>query len=194
MTLNVQFLTLGTMILCGAGLGLLFDIYRVLSREFRFPRWLTPPLDLLFWLAGTLAVFRVLFASNGGEVRPYVFLGIILGIAAYFAIFSNPSIQLLRTVIIWIKRFVRFMIRLGELLIVAPIIGMYQGLVVILGFLLAFSIFLGKLVLQLLHPLWKMLCWIFRAFGQAVWRWSRARDWLLPVLQRISRWIPRMKK
>lgn len=194
MTLNVQFLTLGTMILSGAGLGMLFDIYRVLSREFYFPRWLTPPLDLLYWLAGTLAVFRVLYASNGGEVRLYVLLGLLLGISMHFALFSNTLIAMLRTAVHWFKWFVRLLIRLGDMLIVRPLIAMYRGIIVFLGFLLALSIFLGKLVLQLLHPLWKMLLWISRALGRALLRWTQAERWLTPVLRRISRWIPRMKK
>ncbi|MCI3923259.1 spore cortex biosynthesis protein YabQ [Paenibacillus sp. TRM 82003] len=194
MTLSVQFLTLISMIASGAALGLLFDAYRVVSGEFRFPRWSIPPLDLLYWGVGTFVVFRVLFLSNGGEVRLYVFLALGIGICFYFGLLSNGFVRAIRWSIERIKAFVRFLIRLGNVLVVRPLIGLYRVLLVFLGFLAALSIFLGKVMIQLLYPLWKIAVWILRPLGSRLYALIRGDRWLRPVANRISQWTTRWIK
>ncbi|WP_309122871.1 spore cortex biosynthesis protein YabQ [Paenibacillus sp.] len=198
MTLSAQFLTMAAMMLSGAALGLLFDGYRVLSGELRFPRWIIPPLDILYWAVGTVAVFRVLFLSNGGEVRIYVFLALMIGVSFYFALLSDVFVNVIRWSIGRIKALIRMLIRLGDLLVVRPLIALYRLAIVILGFLAALSIFLGKLVLQLLYPLWKITLWIGRPLGRRVSRLVRAEAWLTPsarfvadVLRRTGLWRKR---
>jgi spore cortex biosynthesis protein YabQ len=192
-SLNVQFLTLAAMALSGAGLGLLFDTYRVLSGEFRFPRWLIPPLDLLYWFAGTLAVFRVLYISNGGELRLYVLLALMIGVSFYFGRMSPAVIRTIRFFIEVCRRVVRFMLRLGNLLIIKPAIGLYRVTIVFFGFLAALSIFLFKLVLQLAYPLWKLLSWMLRPLIAKLGTLIRAERWLIPAGQVLLRWIAKVK-
>lgn len=189
---------MAAMMLSGASLGLLFDGYRVLSGELRFPRWIIPPLDILYWAVGMIAVFRVLFLSNGGEVRIYVFLALMIGVSFYFALLSDVFVKAIRWSVGRIKALIRTLIRLGDLLIVRPLIALYRLVIVILGFLAALSIFLGKLVLQLLYPLWKIALWIGRPLGRRVYRLVRAEAWLKPsvrfvadVLRRTGLWRKR---
>ncbi len=73
MSLQVQFVTIGMMFLSGHGLGVMYDMYRVLSRQFRAPKWIIPFLDVVYWVVATLLVFLALFYSNQGEVRMFVF-------------------------------------------------------------------------------------------------------------------------
>jgi spore cortex biosynthesis protein YabQ len=193
-SLNVQFLTLAAMALSGAALGLLFDAYRVLSGEFRFPRWLIPPLDLLFWFAGTLAVFRVLYESNGGELRLYVLLALMIGLSFYFGLMSPGVIRVIRFVIKVCRQIVLFFRRLFHLLVIKPLIGLYRVAIVFLGFLAALSIFLSRLVIQLAYPLWKLLSWIFRPLVSKLGKLIRAERWLFPAGQVISRGIAKVKK
>ena len=47
----------------------------VLSGQLRFPRWSMHTLDLLYWVASALFVFRMLYAGNHGQLRFYVFWG-----------------------------------------------------------------------------------------------------------------------
>ncbi len=61
------------MLLSGIGMGVAFDSYRVVSNRLHIGRLWIPILDLLYWLAATLIVFRVLMANNDGEVRIYIF-------------------------------------------------------------------------------------------------------------------------
>jgi spore cortex biosynthesis protein YabQ len=192
-SLNVQFVTLASMALSGAGLGLLFDTYRVLSGEFRFPRWLIPPLDLLYWFASTLAVFRALYASNGGEVRLYVFIAILIGVSFYFGLLSTAVIRTIRLIIEAFRRTIRFLLHLGNILLIKPLIGIYKIAIVFLGFLAAISIFLCKLVLQLTYPMWKLLLWIFKPLFLALGKLIRAERWLEPIGQAVSRWFAKVK-
>lgn len=160
MTLHTQFVTMGMMLLGGLSLGGLFDLYRVLASQLKAPRYAYYLLDLVFWLIGTLLVFKLLYASNLGEVRMFIFLGILVGIAAYFLMFSRTVIQC----ILWMIRFVKALIRIGirtvEIFVITPILWMYKVVILFLGFLLAIAIFLYKIMLQLLYPVWKLIVWL----------------------------------
>lgn len=181
------------MALSGAGLGLLFDTYRVVSGEFRFPRWLIPPLDLLYWLAGTVVVFRILFESNGGEVRLYVFLAILIGVSFYFGLLSGYVVRTIRNLIETCRKIIRFLLRLGNILFIKPFVWLYGASIVFLGFLAAFSIFLFKLVIQLAYPFWRFLMWIGKPLLAAFGRLIRAERWLYPAVRSIARWVAKVK-
>lgn len=86
---GAQAMTIAYMILCGGGIGLAFDAYRVVVNRFRAPRWMLPGLDIAFWTAAAVWVFSVLQGSNQGEVRMYVFLGLGIGVTAYFGLVSK---------------------------------------------------------------------------------------------------------
>ncbi|MDQ1910937.1 spore cortex biosynthesis protein YabQ [Paenibacillus sp. GD4] len=168
MTLDVQFLTLGSMFSGGLVLGTLYDLYRVLAGQLKVPLWLKAPLDLLYWMIGTVVVFYLLYESNQGEVRPFVFLAIGIGICFYFGLLSRIIIR----IFLWLIRAVistyRFILRMIDLLIVTPIVWLYRVFVIFLGFLSAMAIFLYKVVLQLLYPAWKLLLWLVRPLWRAL--------------------------
>jgi len=168
--LDVQFLTMAAMIGCGAALGLLFDGYRVVWGELRLPRRLYAPFDLLYWALATAAVYRVLYLANGGEVRLYVLLALLLGVSAYFALLSGLSLRIMRRIVLLVKTLFRFLRRLAVILVVRPLIGLYRLLAAIFGFFATVSIFLGKLVIQLLYPVWKLTSRLARSLWGALFR------------------------
>lgn len=185
MTLDVQFLTMAAMMASGAALGLLYDTYRVLSGEFRFPRWTTPPLDVLYWVIGTAAIYRVLYISNGGEVRLYVFLALMIGVSFYFGLLSGLLSKLMRWLIRKMVQFIQGLIRLGTILLIRPVVALYKLFIIILGFLGVVSIFLAKLMLQLLYPLWKITLWLMRPLGMRLYRLIGGDNWLRPAVRGI---------
>lgn len=150
------------MILSGIALGSMFDIFRVLSGKMRLPRWTIPLIDMVYWIVATILVFRLLIYSNEGQLRVFVFLGIGIGICFYFALLSIWVIRLTLLVISIVIALYRFFRRVVELFIIKPIIGLYRLTVIILGFLVAVAIFLYKIVLQLLYPVWRLLFWMTR--------------------------------
>ncbi|MCR8636116.1 spore cortex biosynthesis protein YabQ [Paenibacillus radicis (ex Xue et al. 2023)] len=188
MTLQTQFVTMGMMLLGGLSLGGLFDLYRVLASQLKAPRYAYYLLDLVFWLIGTLLVFKLLYASNLGQVRMFIFVGLLLGIAVYFMLFSRAVVQM----ILWMIRFVRALIRIGkrtiEILIIKPIVWMYRATIIILGFLLAIAIFLYKIMLQLLYPVWKLLWWLSKPLIRRI----HIPSWINKSGQVVSSFIRRL--
>jgi len=160
-------MTMAAMIGCGAALGFLFDGYRVAWAELKLPRRLHPPFDLLYWLLAAPVVFRTLYLVNGGELRFYVFLSLLLGVSAYFALLGGACRFIVsRTVrfVLSVFRFLRGLLlsvfrifrRLAGVLIVGPLTGMYRGFRALFGIFARVSIFLGKLVIQ----------WLYYMFGK----------------------------
>ena len=175
MSLQVQFLTLAMMVASGIGMGAAFDGYRVVSNELRIGRLWIPVLDLLYWMAATLAVFRVLTASNEGEVRFYVFIGLFIGISFYFWLLSGTVIRFVKWLIAATRATCRFLVRAAELLIVRPIVALYRVARIFLGFVFVFAMFLLRIVLQLLRPFGKLLHWLLKPV-------------VLPVRRRAASW------
>ncbi|MCZ8523696.1 MULTISPECIES: spore cortex biosynthesis protein YabQ [Paenibacillus] len=169
MTLSVQFLTMGMMYAGGLALGGIYDLYRVLSGQLKVPPWLRAGLDLLYWFIGTLVVFALLYKSNWGEVRPFIFMGLAIGILFYFLVFSSAVIRVIVFTIRAVVTAARIGRRMIELFVIRPAIGLYRLVLIFLGFLLATAIFIYRIVLQLLYPVWKLLLWLFRPLG----RWMR---------------------
>ncbi|CAM3469263.1 spore cortex biosynthesis protein YabQ [Paenibacillus lupini] len=170
-SLSLQFFTMGMMLLTGIGLGVIFDGYRVVSNELRFPRWSLPVLDLVYWLAASLLVFRVLYASNYGEVRAYVFIGMLIGILSYYWLLSKPVIRIVKWLIEAVRALIGFSIRTFDLLIVKPIILLYRFIRVLIGFGTALTIFLLKIVLQLIRPFWLLFRFLLSPLTRLLWRW-----------------------
>ena len=76
-------------IITGIVIGILFDIFRILRKSFKTADWITYLQDILFWvLAGCVMLFSI-FTFNNGEIRSYVFIGIILGIILYMLSISR---------------------------------------------------------------------------------------------------------
>lgn len=168
MTLHVQFVTLGMMCFGGLSLGTMFDLYRVLAGQLKAPSWLKSLLDLLYWFIGTIVVFLLLYESNWGEIRPFIFLGLGIGICLYFLLFSRYIVRFILILIKVTKAVCHFIVKMVKLLIIKPAIGMYRVVVIILGFLAATAVFLYKIVIQLIKPVWKIMLWLGRRIGSVL--------------------------
>lgn len=146
MNLTHQFLTLALMIGCGLGLGIFFDIYRVLTDKLKLSSWVIAILDITYGLIAAVAVFRVLYYSNYGQLRFFIFVALILGIYIYYKWFSKGVIRFVLSIIKGIDW-------LWNLFIVRPIQMFFRILLIFFGFFKALTIFFYKLMLQLSYPL-----------------------------------------
>ncbi|SFT28495.1 spore cortex biosynthesis protein YabQ [Paenibacillus sp. BC26] len=183
MSLTVQWWTMITMLLSGIGMGVVFDGYRVVSDELRISRLWIPIFDLLYWIAATLVVFQVLSASNEGEVRAYVFIGLLLGIGCYYWLFSKITMQLVHVLIRTVRAVIKFVIRAFDLLIIRPLLLLYRIGKLLFAFLRAFAIFLFKIVVQLVRPFWLLAAWMTKPIWKPLLRsWKR---WVNPL---ITKW------
>jgi spore cortex biosynthesis protein YabQ len=94
-------------VLCLGGLlvGFLFDLYTAFRTVFRLQRGLLTNIgDLVYWLIVTVVVYVLLFITNGGEVRLYMFVGVVLGIWIYEKLLRTGFSTLLRTGIYRIRK------------------------------------------------------------------------------------------
>ncbi|MGO4698582.1 spore cortex biosynthesis protein YabQ [Paenibacillus sp. 2TAB26] len=181
MTLNMQWLTMAVMLLSGLGMGTVFDGYRVVTNELKLPRWWLPVLDVVYWMAAALIVFRVLYASNNGEVRAYVFIGLAIGMVIYYFFFSRIVIQVVKWIIGAVRKLIQILLKCLDILIVKPILLLYKLVKVILAFGSALTIFTLKIVIQLVRPFWKLFVWMAGPVIRPLGRWlSRyAAKWQL---------------
>ena len=85
--------------LTGVIIGLLFDFFRILRRSFKTSNIITYFEDVLFWiLTGVLILYNIWYFNNG-EIRIYMFLGIIMGVLIYMLTLSNIIISLLSKIL-----------------------------------------------------------------------------------------------
>lgn len=170
-------------------MGVAFDSYRIVFGQLRFPRWSIHALDLLYWLAASLFVFRALYHSNHGELRFYVFLGLFIGIWIYFLFLSVITERFVVILMKIIRQVYYFVVRLFQLLIIAPIRWLMRLIVVTLGFVWVVILFLFRITLL---PLWKVIAWatrpIWTRLGRA--RWFRSLGKVKDIaVRRWNRWF-----
>ena len=85
-TVGQQFIVLLYLSAAGMMMGAAFDLTKAWHKVFHFSRALFFVADFVICLVAALAVFRVLYITNWGEVRIYVFLALFLGIIIYYAL------------------------------------------------------------------------------------------------------------
>jgi len=190
MTLAIQFWTMFMMFLGGLALGAIFDLFRVLHAQFHLPRWVLAVMDIAYWVAATALIFRLLYASNNGELRLFVFIGLAIGAFAYAMLLSKLTVRIFQFVFATLKAIFRIGVKTIDIVIVKPAIGLYRVAIVLLGFLRAFTIFLYKIVLQLLYPFWKLTLWAAKPLTSRIRMpglLRRGGDRLLRLFQRIRK-------
>lgn len=97
-------------ILNGMLIGILFDIFRILRKSFKTPDIVTYIEDIIFGImSGVLILFSIM-KFNNGELRIYLFLGIVLGLSLYLLIFSNAFIKISVYIIMIAKKIVNTII------------------------------------------------------------------------------------
>jgi len=78
----------------GIIIGLLFDFFRILRRSFKTNNIITYIEDILFWILTGIILLYSIFIFNNGEIRLYLFLGVMLGIIIYMLTISTFIINI----------------------------------------------------------------------------------------------------
>lgn len=166
MSLTDQFYAFFIMLLCGLILGISFDIYRVSARPLFRQRWILFIMDILYWVVSTFLIFRMLYVSNDGEIRLFVFLGVLLGAWGYFRYISSYIITIVESAIKMLRRLMIFGYQCIEIIILRPIRMSYRFFVILIGIITAMTMFLFKIVVQLLYPFHFLASWIRKKVKQ----------------------------
>lgn len=93
-------------ILNGILIGIIFDIFRILRKSFKTSNLITYIEDTLFWVISAFSVLYNLFIFNNGEIRSYIFIGIILGVLLYMLIFSKHIIKISVKIVTFFKNII----------------------------------------------------------------------------------------
>ena len=111
MAINQAYLFL-IFVLDGFIIGLLFDFFRILRKTFKTSDIITYIQDILFWILTGLVVLYSIFIFNNGEMRIYIFLGILIGIILYVLLFSKYVIKINVFIINKIKWFISIILKI----------------------------------------------------------------------------------
>lgn len=95
--------------LTGFIIGALFDVFRILRKSFKTSDFITYLEDILFWaLTGFLIIYNI-WCFNDGEIRLFMFLGLIMGILIYLLLLSKFFIILMTFIIDIIKKILKIL-------------------------------------------------------------------------------------
>ena len=71
-------------LVAGAAFYLLFDVFTLIQKVFKNPKWLIILEDTVFWLLFVFAVFTMNFNILDGEIKGYALLGLAVGAGVYY--------------------------------------------------------------------------------------------------------------
>lgn len=91
-------------VLDGILIGLLFDFFRISRKVFNTNDVVTYIEDFLFWILAGIIMLYSIFMFNNGELRLYMFLGIILGAFIYLLFISSYVIKINVKIINFLKK------------------------------------------------------------------------------------------
>ncbi len=95
-----QLVLFGIFIALGMASALVYDTFRIVRSGFL----VTALKDMLFWLVMTVLVFTICLVFNNGEIRFFMFCGILIGALTYFRTVSRYVIGLLRFLLSFFKK------------------------------------------------------------------------------------------
>lgn len=96
----------------GLIIGFIYDLYRIFRYFFKPKKVATFIEDLIFWIIVSVIALIILFYSNWGEIRGYVFLGFISGAILYSKLLSKPVITFLVHIINFIIKILKFILNI----------------------------------------------------------------------------------
>lgn len=73
----------------GLAIALLYDIFRIKRKAVKTGNIIIYAEDILYWLLAAVVMFAVLYYSNEGELRSYLFIGTLLGVIFYALLLSK---------------------------------------------------------------------------------------------------------
>lgn len=93
-------------IINGILIGLLFDFFRISRKVFKTNDAITYIEDILFWILAGVIVLYSIFVFNNGELRLFMFLGLILGAFIYMLFVSSYIIKINLKIINILKKII----------------------------------------------------------------------------------------
>ena len=96
----------------GVFIGLLFDFFRILRKSFKTKDLVTYIEDVIFWILTGISIIYSMCVYCSGEIRFFMVLGIIIGIALYMLTISNYVIKIFVSIILFLKKILEKLIKI----------------------------------------------------------------------------------
>ncbi len=106
-----QSLLFMTCIQIGMIMGVLFDFIRIFRKIIKHPNFLVQLEDFIYWVICALIGFYMLYINNYADIRPFVFIGILLGAILYFVSLSILFMKIATVIINYIKNIIQELIK-----------------------------------------------------------------------------------
>lgn len=81
--IDIQLVMLYLSLINGALMGLSYDVIRLTRRIIRHNNFFVGLEDLIFWLLWAFVVIDEIHLHNSGELRIYIYFGILIGVIIY---------------------------------------------------------------------------------------------------------------
>ena len=99
-------------ILNGLIIGFLFDFFRILRKTIKTTDFVTYIQDFIFWILTGIIILYFIFTFNNGEIRLFLFFGILTGVLIYMLLFSNFIIKINVKIINFAKKILEIPVKL----------------------------------------------------------------------------------
>ncbi len=133
-TINQQAFLFLTCVQTGIMMGMFYDLIRIFRKIINHPNWLVQVEDLLYWITCGGFAFTIIYWENYGQIRSFVFLGIVIGISLYFSTVSilfmkiaTKVIKVMKKVMNQIIHFVLIPIKCIIAMIRVPVVYVLDG-------------------------------------------------------------------
>ena len=93
--------------LTGVAIGILFDFFRILRRSIKTSNLVTYIQDILFWILTGIIVLYSIWYFNNGELRIFVFLGLIIGILIYMTTLSSIIVKIFTKILVFVINIIK---------------------------------------------------------------------------------------
>ncbi len=115
-------------IIVGIIISLIFDIFRILRKVIKTSDFITYIEDIFFWIITMFIILTSIFMFNNGELRLYIFIGMIVGVTLYLIFISKYFIKIgtycfiiLKKIIIILFMPLKFLLNVFKKLLFKPI-------------------------------------------------------------------------
>lgn len=94
LTVSEQVISFSYAIVSGVLLAFLFDLFRIKRKALGSGRFSLMLEDFLFWVLAGILLILMTFHSFHGEIRGFIYIGVILGICLYLVSLSKTVIRI----------------------------------------------------------------------------------------------------
>jgi spore cortex biosynthesis protein YabQ len=78
----------------GMLIAFIFDLFRIKRKAIKTSTVMIYVEDFFYWIIAALVMFAIVYLSNDGELRGYIFLGTVIGAALYIVLLSKVVIKI----------------------------------------------------------------------------------------------------